>query len=765
MNTLKRALLCAATVTLLTAPVAEAQIPGLEDFFAGTTERLSENHWKLTGQVEMGPDDVKLFADNVDYFTDTKQLRASGNVVFTQTDQRIAADRVDFNLDTQTGTFYNAYGIMGLGVQREPSLFGTQEPDVYFYGQTVEKIGPKRYKVTKGGFTTCVQPSPRWELTSGTVVLNLDQYAVLRNSLLKVKGVPVLYLPVFYYPINKEDRATGFLIPQYGVSTIRGQSLGNAFFWAINRSQDATFLHDLFSRTGQGTGGEYRYVAAPGSEGNARAYLLNEHEATYQNSDGTTTAVAGRRSYEIHGNANQAIAGGLRARGRVDYFSNITVQQTYHTNIAEASNRSRTISAALTKAWGTYNVTGAYERSETFFGTTSSSLNGGTPYVTFARGERPIGASPVYFSLNSNFSHLLRESRSQGTTFDNGLDRLDILPLVRVPFTRWPFLTINSSATWRNTFWSESLNPQNQQIAAGISRRYLDFQSQLVGPVFARIFDTPDNRYAQRFKHSIEPFFNLQRLTAIDEYARIVKLDGVDQVIGKTTRYTYGLNNRFYAKRMEGSSTAATAREIASVTVGQTYYTDARAAQYDASYSTSFTDFAGVQLRPSNFSPISIQTRVAPTLQSSGTFRAEYDTQFNAFRQLGADATIVLPDRLQSTVGWSQRRFIKALPGFNDRNQLTHFLNQSTLLRTKSNRFGVLYSFNYDARLNSFLQQRIMGYYNAQCCGFTVEYQTFDLSRLGAAVPVAQDRRFNFSFTLAGIGSFSNFFGALGGAP
>ena len=56
--------------------------------------------------------------------------------------------------------------------------------------------------------------------------------------------MPVFYLPVFYYPIHKEDRATGFLIPIYGSSTIRGQTLSNAFFWAINRSQDATLYHD-----------------------------------------------------------------------------------------------------------------------------------------------------------------------------------------------------------------------------------------------------------------------------------------------------------------------------------------------------------------------------------------------------------------------------------------------------------------------------------------------------------------------------------------
>ena len=64
-----------------------------------------------------------------------------------------------------------------------------------------------------------------------------------------------------------------------------------------------------------------------------------------------------------------------------------------------------------------------------------------------------------------------------------------------------------------------------------------------------------------------------------------------------------------------------------------------------------------------------------------------------------------------------------------------------------------------------FLQQRILAYYNAQCCGVVVEYQTFNFEGLAARARVLQDRRFNISFTLAGIGTFSNFFGALGGGP
>ena len=101
-------------------------------------------------------------------------------------------------------------------------------------------------------------------------------------------------------------------------------------------------------------------------------YFLNEHQATYA-SGGQDTIVPARRSYQFNGAANQALSRRLRARARVDYFSDITVQQTYNSNLYEASRRARTIAMGLTGAWGTYTVTGAYERAETFFGTSSSS--------------------------------------------------------------------------------------------------------------------------------------------------------------------------------------------------------------------------------------------------------------------------------------------------------------------------------------------------------------------------------------------------------
>ena len=187
---------------------------------------------------------------------------------------------------------------------------------MYFFGDVVEKLGPKKYQITGGGFSTCVQPTPRWELHASTVLLNIDHYTMLRNAIFRVKNVPLMYLPILYYPTKEENRATGFLLPTYGTSTVDGQIFSNAFFWAIDRSQDATVMHDWYSKTGQGLAGEYRYNFGGGSDGSLRSYLKDGRQATYTTPDGLATTQPSSRYYEIAGGANHD-APGQDARPRL----------------------------------------------------------------------------------------------------------------------------------------------------------------------------------------------------------------------------------------------------------------------------------------------------------------------------------------------------------------------------------------------------------------------------------------------------------------
>ncbi len=152
-----------------------------------------------------------------------------------------------------TGTFKNASGIMSLGDRRRlAAVRHGQDPDVYFYGETIEKLGPSKYRITAAGSPPACSRRRAGSHQPAASIINLDDYAIARNMVLRVKGVPVLYLPVDLLPDQDDERATGFLMPTYGTSTLRGQALSNAFFWAIGRSQDATFFHDWFTRTGQG---------------------------------------------------------------------------------------------------------------------------------------------------------------------------------------------------------------------------------------------------------------------------------------------------------------------------------------------------------------------------------------------------------------------------------------------------------------------------------------------------------------------------------
>ena len=738
---------------VLLTPSASAQTPPGYDSRQFRIERIGDDHIRLIGAVEIERDDWKFFAEEVDLFTDTDRLIASGNVVYTSAGSRIAADRVDFNTATRTGTFYVATGTVSIGDRFDRSLFGTQEPDAYFYGETIEKLGPRKYRITNGGFTTCVQPTPRWELTSNSVVVNMGDYAILKNAILSVKGVPLFYLPVMYFPIQDDDRATGFLIPAYGSSTYRGQSLSNAFFWAINRSQDATLFHDWYSTAGQGMGGEYRYLGTEGSRGDARAYFLDEPAFAFSGDDDDLQPA--RRSFQLNGDLSQSLGSNLMARGRVDFFSDVTVQQIFNYDVLEASRRERRFVGNLQGTWGAYTLSSTIDWNETFFGETESVLNGSLPRISLNRAEQPIATNwPIYFSLGAEYATLLSEGRRDEQINERGLTRMDVSPTVRVPFTKWPFLTVNSSVSWHSTYWTERFDPEEDlQLEAGISRQYFDLESRITGPVFTKIWDTPNNGYAERFKHIIEPTVTVQRVTAIDNFDEIVQLEGVDSVVGSATRVGYGVANRFLARRREGD-----AHEVLSISLMQNFYTDARAAQFDRRFRTSFSGTA-----PSRLTPVSLQVRMSPTDQINSSIRAEYDTQFGGFREISADGTLAVSDWLQTTVGWSQRRFVEGLRGFDDPAHLDHYLNASTIVRSRGNRVGGIYTFNYDVLRNRYLQQRVMAYYNAQCCGVTIEYQTFNFAGLGSRVRVPVDNRFNLSFTLAGIGTFANFFGAFGG--
>jgi hypothetical protein len=203
------------------------------------------------------------------------------------------------------------------------------------------------------------------------------------------------------------------------------------------------------------------------------------------------------------------------------------------------------------------------------------------------------------------------------------------------------------------TFYTRSQDPSitdpqtglPQIVDEALRRQYFTLQALVLGPVFLRVWDTPGSGYAERFKHMVEPFLNITRTSPIDNFSQILQTDGVDGVVGNATSYTYGLNNRFYAKRKFGATSQA--QEIVNVAITQSYYSDERQAQYDRS-----TPQPAQRRAANHYSPISLSVRATPSVNFNSTFRAEFDSRYR-LRTMNVQGNHNWTGRIQSSVGWA----------------------------------------------------------------------------------------------------------------
>jgi len=711
-------------------------------------EQVEQGHLRYTGQAEIQCDQTGFFADQIDVYTDTNRIEATGNVVFSGAGGRISAERVEFDLARNIGTFYQASGSMSLGPTVDRAPFGGQDPDVLFYGEQIQKVADRKYKITRGGFTTCVQPTPRWEVASDSVTINLNDYAFARNMVLRVKGVPVMYLPAIYYPIQNDDRATGFLLPTYGTSTLRGQAISNAFFWAIGRSQDATFFHDWFTRSGQGAGGEYRYVAAAQSIGTFRAYRFARKETQFTQS-GVTTTLPASNSFEVTANATQALGRATRARVRVDYFSDVLTQQLYNQNIYQATRRNRIIDGGISSYAGPLALSAQYQRNETFNDAHSSIVYGSTPRLGASLAPQRLGG-PFYASLTSEYAYLPYQSIADGIVkVDRSLARVDASPTLRVPLSSLTYLSVNSSATYRTTYFTKRFDDRQVIVPDSYLRQYLEVRSDIVGPVFTRIWDLPESGFAERMKHVIEPAFSVGYTTNITSVNQTpILTDTSEFIVGGATKFTYGLNNRFFYRGRTLDGVRGQTREFVTVSLQQTYYSNPKSSQYDTAYASSSTSRA-----PYDLSPVALGVRVSPSTAIDATTRIEYDVNGGGLLLLTSGGN-VNAGRTSAGVNFSRRQLSRT-------SNADDYLSANSSMRLRDGRVIGTYALSWDIARSYIVSQSGSMTYMAQCCGLQFEFQKFNLP---SSYRIPNDRRFNVSFVLAGLGTFSNFFGAFGGA-
>ena len=148
----------------------------------------------------------------------------------------------------------------------------------------------------------------------------------------------------------------------------------------------------------------------------------------------------------------------------------------------------------------------------------SYQTTGNLPRVNLSRGERPHRRqSPLYFGVNGEYV-IAPPQRHAGNRRQNGSGADATrrpLRLLRIPFTKWSFLTANSS--------SRGVAPTGPRASRTL-RRWRNRSAENTStcrrgsPVRSSSASStrPGSGFAEKIKHVIEPSFTIQRVTAID---------------------------------------------------------------------------------------------------------------------------------------------------------------------------------------------------------------------------------------------------------
>ena len=144
--------------------------------------------------------------------------------------------------------------------------------------QQIKVTSESRISLASMLFTTCPPENVSWEISAREAELDVNEgVGRARGVKLDFKGVPVLYVPYFSFPINAE-RKSGFLTPDIGKRDRTGFDLSVPYYFNLAPNYDLTLEPRYMSKRGTQVRNDFRYLL-PNSRGEfGFEYLGNDKE-------------------------------------------------------------------------------------------------------------------------------------------------------------------------------------------------------------------------------------------------------------------------------------------------------------------------------------------------------------------------------------------------------------------------------------------------------------------------------------------------------
>jgi LPS-assembly protein len=698
--------------------------------------------YKLRGRAEIETWDMLLKADEIDYDRDAGTAEARGNVFFQRFDtgEKINASRVEYNLDDETGKFFDVSGTSPAKIDARPGVLTSSNP-FYFQGKWAERQ-EDRYILYDGFITDCKMPRPWWVLRGPKFDVIPNERALAYNSVFWLRKVPLLYTPAFYKSLKRNPRQSGFLTPNIGNSSRRGKMVGGGYYWAINRSYDLTYQVQYFTERGFAHHADFRGKVSDKTDFNVLFYGVNDKGLLL--SDGSRLKQGG---FLTSFGARSDVGKGWTARADINYLSSFEFRQNFTESFHEAIFAESRSVAFMTKHWSSFGANIVFDRDEVFqfedaldqaIRTDYKVVIRKLPEFQFLSRPRVITRRilPVYFSFDTSAAFLHRADPF--STTKEMMDRMDAMPRVSTNF-QWKGFSLVPSFGVRATRWSESTS-NGQVVGQDVFRTGREFTADLTLPSLERIFKAPKflGKNA-KLKHVIESRATYRDISGVEDFNKIIRFDSTE-LYANTNEVEVSITNRLYRKDQSGQ-----VDEVLSWQVSHRRYFDptfgGAVVPGTRNVLLSTADLTGYAFldQPRSYSPVVSQLRY--NYRIGLEWRADYDP-FRGHIVNSVFSADWRKDRYYISAGHGMVRNDPVLSPSQNQFRFGGGLGNEN--RRGWNWGGYM---SYDYRLKLFQYASTQVTYNTDCCGFSVQYRRFNFG-------TRNENQFRVAFNVANIGSF-----------
>lgn len=204
-----------------------------------------------------------IYADRVTYDTKAREAMADGNVRIYSGDKIYRGQQLRFNFDTKHVV---------------SSDFGIVDYPLMASGKSVATPEDNHYTIREGSFTTDNREKPSYRLKANTVEIYPDNEVVLKNVVVYIGDVPVMWVPVFVQSLKSETSAYSF---ELGSSSRFGAYFYNTYNWVVDANLAIGYHFDLREKRGLAGGLDIKFKPTRDGDGLIKAYYAADEDHLY----------------------------------------------------------------------------------------------------------------------------------------------------------------------------------------------------------------------------------------------------------------------------------------------------------------------------------------------------------------------------------------------------------------------------------------------------------------------------------------------------